>query len=256
VAEAVKTFKGRVELTKDGGPPTTVKIGGNTGTLELYSEDDPSTPTIRIHGKDGTLDLGNPKLGGDIKIFSKMIGSQPGRVRFRLSGDTGELTILDKDGTIVAVIDGAGNLKLNGDISLRGTTVAEDFKSADANVPLGSVMVLTDDEHVRVSTEPYDKRVAGVLSGADDTRPGLVLGRQPGGGARRLPIALMGKTVCLVDATSVAINVGDLLTTSATDGHAMRASDPSRVLGATIGKALRPLERGKKGPVPILVTLQ
>ena len=66
----------------------------------------------------------------------------------------------------------------------------------------------------------------------------------------------MGKTACGADATSVAINVGDLLTTSATDGHAMRASDATKALGATIGKALRPLARGKKELVPILVTLQ
>jgi hypothetical protein len=269
-----ETFKGLVQITRPSGAPTTVKIGGDSGTIDLFSDTDQSTPTIRIHGKDGTLDLGNKKLDGDLKIFSKESGGQPSRIRFRLSGDTGQLTILDKEGkgfsfssdkaellikapdrTTVVGIDGAGNLKVNGDISLRGTTVAEDFELADANVPPGSVMVLTDDGRLRASAQSYDKRVVGVLSGADDTRPGLVLGRQPGGGARRPPIALVGKTLCWADATSAPIAVGDLLTTSTTRGHAMRA-DPARTVGTTIGKALGPLERGKKALVPILVTLQ
>jgi len=49
--------------------------------------------------------------------------------------------------------------------------------------------------------------------------------------------------------------VGDLLTTSPTPGHAMRADDPGRAFGAVLGKALRPLADGQ-GLVPILVALQ
>jgi len=46
---------------------------------------------------------------------------------------------------------------------------------------------------------------------------------------------------------------GDLLTTSATQGHAMRVSDRSRALGAIIGKALAALDAGS-GLIPILVS--
>jgi len=51
------------------------------------------------------------------------------------------------------------------------------------------------------------------------------------------------------------VEVGDLLTTSATPGHAMKATDNARAFGAVLGKALAPLPSGK-GLVPILVTLQ
>ena len=257
-------FKGLVQITRDSGSPTTVKIGGNTGTLELAavkkgqgSNPDTAFTTVTIWGKDATLLLGGRSEGndprrighdGNLKILDKNE-----KVRFDLSGDEATLLI---DGTnLVPNDDVPAHLK--GDIILRSAVAAEDFESAeDEEVEPGSVMVLTDDGRVRVSAEAYDKRVAGVLCGAPDSRPGLVLGRPADAGARRLPIALLGKTVCLADATSEAIKVGDLLTTSAIDGYAMRASDPARALGATIGKALRPLERGKKGPVPILVTLQ
>jgi hypothetical protein len=65
----------------------------------------------------------------------------------------------------------------------------------------------------------------------------------------------MGKVYCKVDASKVPIVIGDLLTTSSTPGHAMKAVDPGQAFGAVIGKALRPLAGGR-GLVPILVALQ
>ena len=70
-----------------------------------------------------------------------------------------------------------------------------------------------------------------------------------------MPIALMGKVYCKVDASYGAIEVGDLLTTSPTPGHAMKADDPLKAFGAVIGKALQPLELGQ-GLIPILIALQ
>ncbi|MFZ0514226.1 MAG: hypothetical protein WAM14_21655 [Candidatus Nitrosopolaris sp.] len=73
--------------------------------------------------------------------------------------------------------------------------------------------------------------------------------------SNRLPIALMGKTSCKVDATHGAIETGDLLTTSATSGHAMKTTHPLKAFGSVIGKALCQLKTGK-GLIPILVVLQ
>jgi hypothetical protein len=71
----------------------------------------------------------------------------------------------------------------------------------------------------------------------------------------RHPLALMGKTYCRVDAQFAPVALGDLLTTSATRGHAMKAVDSSRAFGAVIGKALAPLRSGT-GLIPVLVALQ
>jgi hypothetical protein len=65
----------------------------------------------------------------------------------------------------------------------------------------------------------------------------------------------MGKVYCWVDAVSGAIQVGDLLTTSPTPGHAMKAIDRERAFGAVIGKALRPWVEGR-GLIPVLLALQ
>ena len=100
----------------------------------------------------------------------------------------------------------------------------------------------------------YDRRVAGVISGAGGYKPAVILDRKATG-ADRLPLALMGKVYCRVDASKSPISIGDLLTTSSTPGHAMKAANQAKAFGAVIGKALRPLSEGC-GLVPILVALQ
>jgi hypothetical protein len=65
----------------------------------------------------------------------------------------------------------------------------------------------------------------------------------------------MGKVFCLADANVRPIRAGDLLTSSATPGHAMVADDRARRAGAIIGKALQSLAGGL-GLIPVLVTLQ
>jgi rRNA processing protein Krr1/Pno1 len=60
---------------------------------------------------------------------------------------------------------------------------------------------------------------------------------------------------CKVDARHGSIEVGDLLTTSDTPGHAMKATDSLKAFGSVIGKALRPLKEGQ-ALIPILIALQ
>jgi hypothetical protein len=144
---------------------------------------------------------------------------------------------------------------MTGDVILRGADCAEDFDiAADTEIGPGTVMVLTEDGALQPSQDAYDKKVAGVISGAGDYRPGLILGRRDSSQGR-MPLALMGKVYCKADAQYGPIEVGDLLTTSQTPGHAMRALDPLKAFGAIIGKALRSLKAGH-GLIPILVALQ
>ena len=75
------------------------------------------------------------------------------------------------------------------------------------------------------------------------------------GGPRNGVRSLVGRTWCKVDASYSPIDVGDLLTTSPTAAHAMKATDQRRSFGAVIGKALRPLRAGQ-GLIPILIALQ
>lgn len=158
-----------------------------------------------------------------------------------------------KGGTYAGYFDGI--VFVTGDIELQNADCAEEFDILDfEGIEPGTVMVIDSDETMRQSRQAQDKRVAGVVSGADDLKPGLVLGKRLGK-TNRVPIALIGKVYCKADAQYGAIEIGDLLTTSPTPGHAMKVSDHLQAFGAVIGKALKPLKKGQDS-IPILISLQ
>lgn len=152
-------------------------------------------------------------------------------------------------------VDVTGNINCNGDVILANADCAEDFDIADPHsIEPGTVMVLGEEGTLHQSQRAYDKRVAGVISGAGDYKPAIILDKQRWLSNRK-PLALLGKVYCKVDAGDTPVEVGDLLTTSDRPGHAMKATDPLKAFGAVIGKALRPLRNGQ-GLVPILIALQ
>ncbi len=141
----------------------------------------------------------------------------------------------------------------DGDIRLLGADCAEFFEVEDAtSVEPGSVLVIGEDGSLCACAREYDKRVAGVVSGAGPTRPAILLDQ--GASDVGVPVALTGKVHCKADSGGAPIEVGDLLTTSSTAGHAMKARDAGRYLGSILGKALAPLPEGR-GLIPILVAL-
>ena len=70
-----------------------------------------------------------------------------------------------------------------------------------------------------------------------------------------VPLAMVGIVPCRVSTENGPIRRGDLLVTSSIPGHAMRATDRSRMTGAVIGKALHNFDNGT-GTIEILVSLQ
>lgn len=148
-----------------------------------------------------------------------------------------------------------GDITVTGDVLLTGADCAEEFDALGTQIPgPGTVMVIDADGALRESVDPYDKRVAGVVSGGGDYKHALLLDKRASN-EPRVPLALVGKVYCKVDAEYAPIEVGDLLTTSATPGHAMKATEPQKAFGCVIGKALRAIKQGHS-LIPILVALQ
>jgi hypothetical protein len=139
-----------------------------------------------------------------------------------------------------------------------GSDLAEPFKisSPSPEIPVGSVVVIDENNpgRLKVSSQAYDAKVAGVLSGANGIHPGIQM-QQEGllEGGRN--VALTGRVYVLADASGGSIQPGDLLTTSSTPGHAMKVTDHAKAQGAILGKAMSGLKEGK-GMVLVLVTLQ
>jgi hypothetical protein len=137
-----------------------------------------------------------------------------------------------------------------------GCDLAEPFLMNTTEVPKGSVVVI-DEEHpgqLRLSTQAYDTRVAGIISGGNGVQTGISL-HQEGTFDQGQNVALTGRVYVQADTTMGAIKPGDLLTTSDTPGHAMKVADHGRAQGAILGKAMSGLAKGQ-GMVLVLVTLQ
>ena len=136
-----------------------------------------------------------------------------------------------------------------------GLDYAEGFDvSEKTDISPGTVLVIDTDSpgKLKQSEHPYDRRVAGIVSGAK----GLGTAIRVGGDASDFDVALAGRVYCNVDATMEGVEPGDLLTTSSSPGFAMKVADYQSAQGAILGKAMEPLEKGKKGQILVLVTLQ
>ena len=136
-----------------------------------------------------------------------------------------------------------------------GLDYAEGFDVTDEqNIQPGTLLVIDPDHpgQLEVSTEAYDRKVAGIVAGAQ----GLGSGVRLGNGEFDHDVALAGRVYCNVDATYNAVTPGDLLTTSDIAGYAMVVKDFSKAQGAILGKAMQSLPVGQKGQILVLVTLQ
>ncbi|MCA9310417.1 MAG: hypothetical protein KDA21_04375 [Phycisphaerales bacterium] len=143
-----------------------------------------------------------------------------------------------------------------------GSDIAEPFNvNRDAQQPpvQAGMVVSIDPEHpgeLRLATSAYDPCVAGVISGAGGVNAGLLLTQEGTLADGEHPVAMTGRVYAWCDADlNGAIKPGDMLTTSSTPGHAMKAVDRGRAFGATIGKAMTSLESGR-GLVLVLVRPQ
>ena len=112
----------------------------------------------------------------------------------------------------------------------------------------------SSERRLSLSQTPYSTLVAGVYS----TQPGVVASQHrviEGLAKDEVPLAVVGIVPCKVTTENGPIVAGDLLVSSSIPGHAMKGTDRSRMLGAVVGKALEPLQKGT-GVIQVLVTLQ
>jgi len=262
IGEDIKSG-GKITLYSPDGAAWLHLDNGGKGELRISHGNKPGDHSFMRISTDSNLKLGEDiKSGGKITLYSPDGGAwlhldNAGKGELRIShgnkpGDH-EILSISADSKLKignVLIDGAA-----GDIQLMNADCAENFCASETAVyEPGTVMVINEFGTLEQSKKPYDRRVAGVVSGAGNLKPGLLLGKVPGK-TNSIPIALIGKVYCKVDATHDTIQIGDLLTSSHMPGHAMRASKQSQAFGAVIGKALQPCLSGQE-LIPILVALQ
>ena len=210
----------------------------------------------------GSVQLGSNLVLGITTSSNLLIDNN--EIQARYNGSASTLYLNNGGGSLS--IGGATSIK--GNVTVRsastnavlielgeGLDYAEGFNVSDKDVIAPGMVLIIDPDHpgkLTLSTQAYDRRVAGIAAGAN----GLGSAVRLGAGQFDLDVALAGRVYCQVDATEHGVEPGDLLTTSSVPGHAMKVTDPARATGAVLGKAMEPLRQGEKGQILVLVTLQ
>ena len=138
-----------------------------------------------------------------------------------------------------------------------GADLAEKF-AVEGKIEPGMVVEIDPDHEgkLRLASGAFNRRVAGVISGAKNLSAGVVLTDPADKSKDSLPVAMSGRVWVYTDATERAVEPGDFMTTAERAGHAMPITDIAKAQGAILGKAMTKLPKGKVGLVLVLVNLQ
>ena len=232
-----------MSLDSFGNLTASGSVTGNGGTASssfvfnngVYgSAGGPNASGVNGYSPDGTGVNGNSQTG--VGVFGSSVSGEAGHFNGKvfISGNASVCT-----------------LTIRG-----GCDLAEPFPTKEQQIEKGTVLIIDQDQpgQLKISAQAYDTRVAGVVSGANGINTGIAL-HQEGALEGGQNVALSGRVYVLAEAASSPIRPGDLLTTSATPGHAMRVGDHGKAQGAILGKAMSSLKEGR-GLVLVLVTLQ
>lgn len=242
-----------------------VYIGHNagmngTGNDRLYIDNsDTSFPLIYGDFADNELEI-----NGDLDVSIPSGGASTITMKpEEFSGNGAEISLFNFAGVRTMELDAdygpLGKSRLNLDIiHIRGgSDVAEYFDAKDEEKLVPGTIVAADAENpggIKLSSQKYDKKIIGVISGANGIETGLVLGQENSIANGDFPVAIVGRVYLKVCDEGGDIEVGDFITTSSQDGIGMKVDDWKKAQGAIIGKALTTTD--SEGYILVLVNLQ
>lgn len=226
------------------GRSTSGFAGAFDGAVRITGDSSHGKPFLQVHE---TQD-------GDFARIQLQVASRP-LWHISAGGTDNSLVFYNSANSIVSSISESGVLFTKVLTITGGADIAEPFHMSQRDLPKGAVVIIDEENpgKLKLSTEPYDRRVAGIISGAGGVNTGLSLS-QHGVMEGDQHVALTGRVYVQADASNGPIKPGDLLTSSSKPGHAMKVSDYSQAQGATLGKAMSALKDGT-GLVLVLVTL-
>ena len=218
--------------------------GNFSGAVRVVGNSSHGKPFLQVHETED----------GDYARIQLQVAARP-LWHISAGGVDNSIVFYNATNSIVTSISESGVLTTKVLTITGGADIAEPFQMSQPDLPKGAVVIIDEANpgKLKLSAEPYDRRVAGIISGAGGVNPGLSLS-QHGVMEGDQHIALTGRVYVQADASNGPIKPGDLLTTSARPGHAMKVTDHARAQGATLGKAMTTLKEGT-GLVLVLVTL-
>jgi hypothetical protein len=261
----------RIVFTKEGGQSNwDIGVGGGRvpRNRDLWIGDFRKVHFVVSDGT-GNVGIGKPDPTAKLHVVGDMVvegritatgginpgGAKVGYVADQFVNATGEPL---EEGDVVVIGDTQPTLFYGDRQNIAIPEVDPAERAHDRRV-CGIVAQVHDFDESAPGMEPVSvarkKRTTGAAAteaddAADDGDP-----RRIGHGQRGLMVTLGSFAHCKVDADIAAIEVGDLLTTSPTRGHAQKVTDPAQAMGSIVAKALAPLKKGK-GKIPVMVMLQ
>lgn len=233
---------------------------------------DHTKPSIKVFDSSSDLgaELGYYNSGSELLGYHLSIHDQTGdeeRIHF-FGGNQGNapfMEFVDNNGDPVIRIKGYGSQQ--GDDKGRVTTdqleitagadLAEYFDIEEVTAVVPGMITAIDSDNAGVltlSNGKYDKKVVGVVSGANGLSSGMFMGQRKSIAHGSHPIALTGRAYVYASDENGEIEPGDFLTTSSIPGYAMKARKMKKARGAIIGKAMSSID--ENGFVLILINLQ
>lgn len=247
--DSYEGFAGSFENANDNGVAISAISYGTKPTMVLRNE-----------GVDGlTLKLQNNGIGpdgtdgGDFIMATNFTGQD---IQFRVAtdgevfSDKGYNCGLDISETIVGTGIGLREESIDPCLSDNSPADFAEMLPGEGEIEVGEVLVIGPDGSLVLSSEAYQTTVVGVHS----TRPSYLGNAQFADVEGYVPLAMLGVVPVKASAENGPIQPGDMLVSSDTPGHAMRAGE-NPPQGTVIGKALSPLEEGTDY-IQMIVTLQ
>ena len=264
---AVSSTRGASSLVKSGSDSSvdvaSLKVGGykaidlSSSTFNFYTPGafnfatvTGSTGSNSVLTLNGTTDTTN----GTLKVNTITTGgsSTNGTIVGTwqvLSSSTLDVTAGTLKSTTLTTGADATNGTIQGTWSLTGASKLQatyadlaEFYEGDKEYEAGTVLVFGGEKEVTTTTQMNDTRSAGVVT----TDPAYVMNAEQKG--IKVCLALAGRVPCKVVGR---VKKGDMLTTSATPGYAVKATSPT--LGSIIGKALEDKDYGEAGVIQVAV---
>jgi hypothetical protein len=197
----------------------------------------------------GNLKVGGAKSGYVADEFVNNMGE---------SLEQGDVVVISKNQ--VSLFQGKDNNIPVPEVDL--TATAYDTRVCGVVCEFTGQVKSAESENVTKGKATKQSKASAKQEQSGDVQPGAFMSemvetenhRQIAHGQSGFMVTLGAFSHCKVDADIAPIEVGDLLTTSSTRGHAQKVTDPAKAVGAIVGKALGSLKKGK-GKIPVIVTL-
>ena len=237
------------EIETSGGTKFFIEEEPQNSSLQL-----PESLKLRATYDNGTSTYFSLDGANGLQMFP--FNQQAGSVQITSQG----FKLLDFNGIVrfsVGIVAGRTRVSTQEVEILGGSDLSEyfDVHSSPSVAPGMLVSIAGEDGSLALTAKKRDKKVVGIVSGANGIETGLMMGQRGSIADGDTPIALTGRTYVYATTENGAIEAGDFLTSSSTPGYAMKVKKHGKAKGAIVGKAMTSLREGS-GFVLVLINLQ